>query len=219
MTTAPSNGTEAIDLSQLDAQPFGTPQQLVELMDGEVAAGRLTREKADAMLRADGVEPPARKAEEALFVPPDEAETTAEVFPAARPEDYRMPRLTQGSEELTQEHIEFDRQARTWLAAAQFPREIGSAVADEVARVDARMQAASDFEFSAFQAQETAQLRRMWGKDYDRKMGLARQLVAEIEAQSPGLVHVLNETGAGSSATVIANFALQAERLQARRRK
>lgn len=48
-------------------------------------------------------------------------------------------------------------------------------------------------------------------------MNLARQLVRELDAKSPGVLDMLTETGGAFSAAVIAHVALHAERLAATR--
>lgn len=182
-----------------------TPEQLAALADSEVAAGRLSREQADQMLKADTVT--AEK--------PAPATVAVEGFPAAQMHEYEMPDLIGDDGEYTPQVDAFNRQARTWLATAGLPKDIGSAVAAEVTKVSAELRDANEAGRELHRRTETAKLQRLWPDEsaYTRRVALAVQLVNEIEGKAPGLKALLDATGAGNSAVVIAHLALHAERL------
>lgn len=179
-----------------------------------VARGTLTREAADEMLAADGAQIEQPKSEGELS--PEAAEIDA-VFPPARPEEYQMPYL---GETFGPAQQKLDADSRAWLAEARFPAGIGSALLTEVDRT-ATAWAKMDATARMMHTQtETSTLQKLWGVDgYAAKVSAARQLIREMEAKRPGLVRILEESGAGNSAQVIAQVALHAERLLARRPK
>jgi hypothetical protein len=189
------------------------------LADHLVEHGGMTREDADRALReGHGVEP-------GTVAPVDPDEEPGEVAMAealehgARPEEYRLPRLMEPGAQLTPEVVAFDKQAREWLAEAGLPREIGTFVATEVAKVAEATKDATEAQCTAYRMEQEGQLRRMWGSDFDRKVALARQLVAQVEAKRPGIVEYLEATRAGDCAAVVAQLALAAERLTARNKR
>jgi hypothetical protein len=65
----------------------------------------------------------------------------------------------------------------------------------------------------AWSANQEAILKKMWGSEYKQKLAFANKLVKELDQKRPGLIKLLDQTGAGDSAAVVAQFALQAERL------
>lgn len=205
---APEAGPDLTAVSETEfKQQAGsdfTPAQLRALADGEVSAGRLTREQADELLKADTV----------TTEKPAPATVAVEGFPAAQMHEYAMPDLV-GDGDYTPEVAAFDRQARAWLATAGLPKEIGSAIAAEVAKVSTELRDANEVGRELYRRTEMAKLQRLWPDEntYTRRVALARKLVAEVEAQAPGMVAMLEHTGAGNSAAVIAHLALHAERL------
>lgn len=183
----------------------GTAAELNKLADHLVDSGHLTREKADQALRdGHGVEPTRTRAPESTLVEdPNDVEAMFDAVHApARPDQYALPQLAQPGQELTAEEVaQFDREARTWLSEAGFPREIGSALASEVARVGEHQRDANDQARAAYAAKEQQHLRGMWGAQYAQRLALARDLVRALDARHDGRIsEYLEETGAGNSA-------------------
>jgi len=56
----------------------------------------------------------------------------------------------------------------------------------------------------------------MWGTNYEANVKAAQQLVREMDTKRPGLLQLLEETGAGNSAYVVAQISLHAQRLASR---
>jgi hypothetical protein len=191
-----------------------TPAQLQTMADDLVKRGRLTREQADEMLRADGAALP--EPEQGLS---PEAAAIDRAFPPARPQDYQMPEYSRPGEGLTPEESKFDAMARGWLADARFTREIGSSLAREIAREAQAHEAKTESQRELYRRSTEALLQRMWGDQYDERVSLARTLVRELDARKPGLLAVLEHSGAGNNPRVIAALASQAERLLMRRAK
>ena len=77
----------------------------------------------------------------------------------------------------------------------------------------------SDLDRSLFAQDEEKGIRAVFGDKADQRIKLAQQLVQELEKQSPGLVAVLEETGAGNSRHLVAQFASQMERLLEKRKE
>src|SRR5574340_860451 len=183
-------------------------------LDYLVSCGRMTREEADKALAAEGVE--LVKPEEGLS--PDAAEID-KAFPPARPQDYEFPQYNGPGEGLTAEQAKFDATARGWLADAKFTREIGSSLAIEIDREARAHQSMSDIDRLLYGKQQQILLERLWGTGTADKISMARQLVRELDARRPGLIALLEATGAGNNARLIAALANQAERLALRRAK
>lgn len=188
--------------------------QLRAWADQEVKAGRQTREEADAMLKADGVDTTPQPAD------PNLSEQAGEIdaaFPAAEPHEYDFSRTYDG-EPVTKEQMAFDTQARTWLSTAKFTKEIGSAIAREVDSVARTFPTLEPSVQELYKRTELTTVERIWGKDTPRKMALAKQLCEELDARHPGVIDALNKTGAGNSARVIIQIGNQAERLYLRKK-
>lgn len=191
-----------------------TPDQLRTMAADLVGSGKLSQAEADAALKADGVEAAQPAADTGLSAQAAEIDAA---FPAARATDYEIPPLAPGNEPLTKELMAFDRQARGWLEAARFTKGIGSFIAREVEKVGVRYQAMSESERKLFAITERQRRDQLLGPNAEKRVALGRQLVRELDKKSPGLVALLEETGAGNSAAVIVHFTMQAERLAARR--
>lgn len=188
-----------------------TPEQLQTMAAELVKGGKLSQQEADAALKVDGVEP----AQQAAPLSP-EAQEMDHAFPPAKPTEYDFTALYNG-DDVSKETLAFDQQARGWLSEARFTKEIGSSLAREVDRVTVKHASMSEAEREIYKRTEFNKLERVWGSDTPKKIGAARRLVLELEAKSPGIVDVLERTGAGNSAIVIAQIAMQAERLLARK--
>lgn len=189
--------------------PF-TPDQLRELAQQEVNAGRLSLEDANASLQADGAEPldgpPAEPSSS-----PTAAEAMNMALPPAEPHHFDL-----GPIDDDPGAAEHDTNVRSWLYTGLFDRGTGSFVGKEAARVAAQMADANDADFELFRNQQENQLARLYGDRAPEMIQRAQKLVDEIESYRPGLKQWLTETGAGNSALVIAQFAAQAQRLAAR---
>ncbi|MBI3043235.1 MAG: hypothetical protein HYY78_10475 [Betaproteobacteria bacterium] len=189
-----------------DAGPIVTPtfsaSQLQTMADDLVNRGSMTRDEADAALKADGVEIQAQ--------PSAEQVAYDKQFPRAeKPTDYEMPRIAGDVDAKAAAAL--DRTARAWLFDAGFDRARGSSMLKEVDRVAQRLASMSESERKSFSQAERGKLARIWGRDTESKLALGRQLVRELDKKTPGLLAMLDETGAGDSSVVVAMLVAQAE--------
>ncbi|GEM_PF-6913223 len=191
-----------IKLPQADSGPFNDEQSRT-IANDLIAAGRITREQADEALIAEGVKPT-----------PTIERPTVDVsgFPAAQLHEFKMPQWAEGGD-VTPDHIEFDKQIRTALVAGGFEKAIGSAVVAELVAATKRTEGMDDSALELHTRSELIKLQKLWRDPdtYQRRMGMAAQLIDEIEAKVPGVKQSINS--AGFSAAVVANIALHAERL------
>lgn len=191
--------------------PF-TPDQLRDLAQQEVNAGRLSLEDANESLRADGAEPLEAPAEPSLS--PTAAEALDMAIPPARPQDFDM-----GPIDDSPKAAEQDTAVREWLSAAGFDRGTGSYVGKEIARVAESLADATDADVEVYHRQQQQQLHNLYGDRAPQMVDDARAMAAHIEAQRPGFVDYLVETGAADSVAVIQQLAHQAQRVKARNGK
>jgi hypothetical protein len=198
----------APDLSKVSEADFKsqmtsdfTPDQLRGLAAGEVKAGRLTQEQADAMLKADGVDGGA----------------LAEVdgFEGAKPHEYQMP----GRGDYDPKQRAADMQIRTWLSTAKFPKDIGSSLAAEASKVLKAHAGMDETARELFKRTEAVKLRNLWGDKYEDRRALSLKLLTELDRKHPGVLDYVDTSGLGNSALFISLVHGQAERLLARATK
>jgi hypothetical protein len=136
-------------------------------------------------------------------------------FPAAKPHEFDLTGVWGDTVDPNVQKA--DAQVRGYLTAARFPKAEGSALAQEVNKVSRELEHAAPAAREIYARNQEAALRRTWGDSYDKRLAIARQLVAELDARTPGLKALLDASGAGNSAMVINLLAGQAERLLMRR--
>lgn len=175
----------------------------------EEAAGRSTPEQSAAIRAEAGIDAPTPN--------PVVDYLKAEGFAPARSDEFQIPKFLEENERFSPELQAADATMRGWLADGLFTREIGSSIARTVASVGEQCANMTDAEREIYARGQVAQLETMWGVEKTaERIRLASGPVRELEAKRPGLVRFLNDSGAGNSATLIANVALHAERLNAR---
>jgi len=196
----------------MGAREMGMSRQLYQTAaDGGADLVKLNAEWKEAGGQGDIT---ATKAPDAA--PVGEQEILDKELPAAKPEEYQLPPIdSKDSAEITR----IAATTRGWLAEAQLPKEIGSYIAKEAGAVAAKFEKMTDGQKEVFQVAERAKLDRLWGPNAQRNIDVARQLVREIAAteRGKGVVEFLERSGAGNSATVIAQLAQHGLRLAARR--
>ncbi|MCA3247875.1 MAG: hypothetical protein ING19_01460 [Azospirillum sp.] len=163
--------------------------------------------------------PPAAPGAESVGTeaPSDPAAEIDKFFPPARPEQYEMPAFAEPGEEYGAAHVEADKLARGWLSEARFPREIGSHIAKEAARVAGLVKSMTPETRELWAQGQKESVEKMLGPAAPKKLALAQQLIRELEAKNPGVVNFLEATGAGNSAAIVVQVAEHAARLAARR--
>lgn len=214
-STAQQAGSDGAAQASVNVGPFNT-DQLKQMAAWEVEHGRLTQAEADAMLQADNAAPSA-KPEAGLS--PEAAEIDA-AFPPAAPHEYQMPAYDGApGAGLTAEETKFDTLARGWLAAGNFPANLGSSLAKEVDAEARRHSTMSNIERTLYGKSQRLLLETLWGDQFQSKLDAAENFLMTIEKKRPGLAAMLARTGAADSARVIAALSAQAERQTARQAK
>ena len=138
----------------------------------------------------------------------------AQFPPAVKPDEYV---INYGREDLTSAHKEFDQAARTWLHAAEFPRNLGSSLAtaiDDVTRTTAGM---NENQLIEFGQKEYQKLVHLYGDQLEARLNAAGHMVNQLEAKQPGLKQLLKSRGIGDAARVAVLLMDQAERYWRRR--
>ncbi|MFZ5791865.1 MAG: hypothetical protein ACOY3L_14330 [Pseudomonadota bacterium] len=175
-----------------------TAAQSRQLVEWAVQDGRLTREQADAMLKADGVQSAEQPAAGDGLLPP-----VSEQELAQRASQYQMPQIADDSGGYGKQAQEFDTTARTWLAAAGFDPDIGSSLAKRIGEVSDAWLKMDDNARELSRRSSEAMLQRTWGADCARNLALAQQFVRDLEAKRPGIIEFLEASGAGNDPTTI----------------
>lgn len=129
-------------------------------------------------------------------------------------QDYKFPQMLSTDDPITNEFVETDKKYRAWLSTAQFPSGVGSFLAEEIHQVSNDHSKMTEAERTLWARSEKIKLEKIWGPEYESKVTLARQLISELEKKHPGIVELLDESGAGNSAMVISKVAFHAERLR-----
>lgn len=206
--TVDDNGPSAHELAQ-QGKGF-SPEQSRQMAEWAVEDGTLTREEADAMLQADGLDPLTT---ESGAEPGSVKAQIDEAFPPAEAQEFDLPPLVDDSTPYTKETRQFDELRRQWLVDARFPKGIGESV---MKHAHDSMENYNTLDDDAKELQKRVELERTrehFGDDADEMLALAAQLVEEIDKAHPGLIGFLEATGAGNNRFVVAQFALQAKRL------
>jgi hypothetical protein len=172
---------------------------VARVMRGDPAARR-DLDEAQRAAYGDGQEPP----------------NDAEVFgPPADPAAYRI----EIGRNLTPDEVTEAQSVQGWLHEAQIPLGVGNAAIETALRDGNRFAAMSDDEMALQIAEVKNSLEQLWGADTNRRLGLARQLVNEIDARHGGKVReFLTNTRIGNSGPLIVALATAAERRYGRTR-
>lgn len=134
-----------------------------------------------------------------------------QLAPPATIEQYTAPGLTDEAA------LSLDTDARHWLSAGEFPREVGSSLLSLINDHQSRSAAPLTDVQREIDARSTeANLQRLWKDDYQNNVALAQRLAHQIEAKRPGFLKYLGESGLGNNAMFISGFTHQAQMLEAR---
>lgn len=211
-------------LEEISAFAAGASRQDAEsLLDWEMKAGRISKGQRDKILagRAAPVDTTGSNVTPESVAALTTAAKAAEIdaaFPPAKAGQFDMPIFTDehGSAE-SEAAFNAAAGARAALETAGFTKEIGGYLAKEIASVQKEWTGLDDTGQELYRRTQMAQLERMWNEKAPEKIALAQQLVRELEAKHPGVMDLLDMTGAANSATVIAQVVAHAERLLAKR--
>jgi hypothetical protein len=185
--------------------------QLREAYSHAVKLGVLTQSEADARAFAEHGLPPANPATPTRF----EADFDRNFAPA-KPEDYPMPYASgSNSEEVATEQAA-QGAFRQWLAAGDFPRDLGGALMEALTRDVKELRGKTNAERASWRTRQESNLRNVWGDKMAEKVGEAEALLALIERRKPGISRVFRYADISYSASAVMALQQQAARLKAR---
>jgi len=148
----------------------------------------------------------------------DEQKELDAAFPPGKPSDYRIVYGKPGEDvPQTPELKQFDTNARTWMAGAGLPRDLGNTLVTTISRVIERTQKMTPAELDSYGEVEYAKLEKVFGRELDAKLRSAGLMVEDLEKQRPGLKHLLKRRGIGDNALVVAQLIQHSERYHARK--
>lgn len=186
------------------------------LVDDGLGRGLMTRSEVDAALKNAGLEPLAEpSAPDANAAEPVEADPLG-ALQAGKPESFRLPPLDGTPGEVVHAAKTF----QAWLSTAELPTPIGNHIAGEINRFvrnNPDYESWNDAKRQIHATTELGKVNRFFGKDAQRNIDMARQLVAEVESKQPGVFGWLERSGAGNLSNVIIQLATHGQRLSARR--
>lgn len=188
------------------------PHEAARWLDGDVKAGLLSRQQADALLA--GRSDPEAAAEAAKGGKPVER-TEADLRAEGVKFDFGGMHNDETSKSA--EHQALDWTARAWLVEAGFEKGPGSFLAQQANRCGIAWQKMNDGERHLHAQHQDVVLRDLWKGDYANNMSLAAQLVAELDAKRPGLRDLLASTGAAYDTLVISQIYNRAKELADKR--
>jgi hypothetical protein len=148
--------------------------------------------------------------------PPSLAEAPG--FAAADPREYQLPAL----DEVTAEAVEADGAARSLMAAAGLPAEIGSFVAQRVAALDDPSGGVDDAAYFMRWSGVRENLHRVMGAEaFRHRMSALRELVADTDRRTAGAATRFLDEHAGVllDPMVVSQLLLHAERWREGRRR
>jgi len=140
--------------------------------------------------------------------------------PAAKLSDFQLPYGGVFSgRDPTEADMKADNAVRSWLHGAELPVTIGNAVAEEADRAMRATPNMTDGEVTLAMRSCEHDLSRMWGEDvYARRVGLARQMVRELDQRHPGLIEFLEDRPQiANNKYVVMQLCLHAERYYKRK--
>lgn len=192
----------------------GTPDQARALADELVRTGAMTKEAADAALRAGGNEPAVADTRS------DQAKSFDATFAAPpTPEGYKVDyinRLPAGTD--THTVALFNGAATSWLHAVQMPAGVGAALVERAMEVGQRAARMSAPELELWKREQAVAFDRV-AKTPERaaKLRVYAAEVLAMQTKSAEFSAGLLKSGARFDAAVLMSLALHGERLAARK--
>ncbi len=185
----------------------GTPEQQRAFADEMVRAGVMSKEAADANLRAQEVEPaPADTRGE-------EARQFDATFPAARPEEFNLQLGFRWRDAQPGWLNDVNRDTANFLGAMAMPASIGEALAERIFDVNAKIDAMRGPDRVLWLQENKVQLQRLLGDNAPQRLDAA---IATLKDRGGPYLALVTAKGIHNDATVAANLILHSERLAAR---
>lgn len=190
--------------------------QWIEWEKENLAKGAITPEEAARRFDALGATPEQR----ALDTRSDEVKLLDQQFPPAQAEDYliRYGEPGQPFPAMTPELKQADTAIRTWLAGAEFPRELGNSLITQIERTGRATRGMTPEQRKSYGEAEYTKLERVFGETLGEKLQLAAVMIDAADKQQPGLKQLLESNAFGDDALVVVQLIGQAERWHARRK-
>jgi hypothetical protein len=183
----------------------------------DVAKGKLSPE-AEAKIFDDLGVPLDQRATPADLRRPEQQLLDAH-FPVARPEDLSISYGPPGqAPPMTKALAEFDSSARTWLSAAEFPRELGNSLITQIEWTVQATKGMTTDQLESYGMVEYEKLERAYGDTLEEKLRTAAVMIDALDKKQPGLKHLLQSNGIGDNALVVAQILAQSEHWPARRK-
>ena len=221
--------TQGRAAEQVAEAPSGTPSHVTPSGSVDIASraaelvrtGQMTQEQADAALAqynavpspdAEGnptaktAAPPAPLAASGAASPWEGVELPEGFGPPPKATDYRLDALV--TQNLSIDQL---RNVGETLHAAKLPTPIATQLVAEIASVAA--QNLDEKGLQMMNQRSMAQLRAVYGDATEAKIKSARAFVDQLEKVRPGVLRMLEDSGAGSSPIVIRQLVEHAERL------
>ena len=182
----------------------------------DLASGKITQEQASKAWDQLGTSLEQRAPDTRT----DEMKALDAAFPPAKGEEYLIRYHPPGQDmPLTTEQKAFDSDARSWLAGADFHRELGNSMVNTIERVATQTKGMNETQLEIYGRAEFAKLQRVYGDKVEEKLNQAGRMVEELEKKRPGLKQLLQSGGIGDSAMVANMLIQQSQRYFARRHK
>ena len=176
----------------------------------DLASGKITHEQASKIWDDLGTPLEQRQPDTRS----DEVRQLDKAFPPATGKDYVLRFNPPGdSTPLNAEQKVLDTDARTWLQAGGFDREMGTSFAKILDETSVQTNKMTDQQRELYGLAEAAKLERLYGPDtLAKKYDQARRFLADVEQVRPGLLAMIRAGGAFDSALIVNMIFQQAER-------
>ena len=101
--------------------------------------------------------------------------------------------------------------ARTWLAGAGFPRDLGNTLVSTIDKVAQTTKGFSAEQLDAYSAREFVKLQRAHGAALEERLQAAAVMINQLEQKQPGLKNLLKSKDIGDNALVASMLIAQSE--------
>jgi hypothetical protein len=159
----------------------------------DLAKGKMTQADADKAFDELGV-PADQRAPDTRS---PEVKMLDEQFPIAKETDYIIPWYAPGQTpaQVPTEVKQLDSNIRWYLHAAGATREQGNAIINSIAKAAQHRSTLSANEREMHKDYENTRMEQCWGPDWQNQLGPAKRMIAELEAQRPGLSAIVEMHG------------------------
>jgi hypothetical protein len=180
----------------------------------DLAGGKITQTQADAIFNELNV-PLEQHAPDTRS---DEEKMLDKQFPVTKAEDFIIRYGLPGQElPMTPELKAFDQSARTWMATAGMPREIGNSLVSAIEKTAQATKHMSASELEHYGTTEFAKLEKAHGAALEERLQAAGRMVHDLDLKTAGLKNLLKSRGIGDNALIANMLIAHAQIYHARR--